>query len=113
MVNPAEVTTSQEPLSDEEVVTRVLAGETAMFEIVMRRHNQRLYRVARAILRNEDVMQDALCARVRTSESVCWEGEIFHMVDTHCGARSFSATASRQPVSGVGTNVRTGGRPHG
>jgi RNA polymerase sigma-70 factor, ECF subfamily len=41
----------------------VLAGETAMFEIVMRRHNQRLYRVARAILRNdseaEDVMQDA------------------------------------------------------
>src|ERR1035441_1827040 len=63
MVNPAEVATSQEPLSDEEVVTRVLAGETGMFEIVMRRHNQRLYRVARAILRNdgeaEDVMQDA------------------------------------------------------
>ena len=63
MVNPAEVATSQEPLSDEEVVARVLAGETAMFEIVMRRHNQRLYRVARAILRDdaesEDVMQDA------------------------------------------------------
>jgi RNA polymerase sigma-70 factor (ECF subfamily) len=63
MVSPAEVATSQEPLSDEEVVSRVLAGETAMFEIVMRRHNQRLYRVARAILRNdgeaEDVMQDA------------------------------------------------------
>jgi RNA polymerase sigma-70 factor, ECF subfamily len=63
MVNPAEAAISQEPLSDEEVVTRVLAGETAMFEIVMRRHNQRLYRVARAILRNdgeaEDVMQDA------------------------------------------------------
>lgn len=50
-------------LSDEEVVERVLAGETALFEIVMRRHNQRLYRVARAILRDdaesEDVMQDA------------------------------------------------------
>src|SRR5438876_9767653 len=63
MVSPAEVATSQEPLSDEEVVARVLAGETGMFEIVMRRHNQRLYRVARAILRNddeaEDVMQDA------------------------------------------------------
>src|SRR5205085_2029806 len=55
--------TLQEPLSDEEVVARVLAGETGMFEIVMRRHNKRLYRVARAILRNdveaEDVMQDA------------------------------------------------------
>src|SRR5579864_7613900 len=63
MVSPAEVATSQEPLSDEEVVARVLAGETGMFEIVMRRHNQRLYRVARAILRNddeaEDVMQEA------------------------------------------------------
>src|ERR1700746_3797287 len=63
MVSPVEVATSQEPLSNEEVVARVLAGETGMFEIVMRRHNQRLYRVARAILRNdgeaEDVMQDA------------------------------------------------------
>jgi RNA polymerase sigma-70 factor (ECF subfamily) len=63
MVSTAEAATSQEPLSDEEVVTRVLAGETGMFEVVMRRHNQRLYSVARAILRNdgeaEDVMQDA------------------------------------------------------
>ena len=50
-------------LNDEEVVSRVLAGDTAMFEVIMRRYNQRLYRVARAILRNdaeaEDVMQDA------------------------------------------------------
>jgi RNA polymerase sigma-70 factor (ECF subfamily) len=49
--------------SDEEVVERVKAGETALYEIIMRRYNQRLYRVARAILRNdaeaEDVMQDA------------------------------------------------------
>ncbi len=50
-------------LSDEEVVERVLAGETALYEVVMRRYNTRLYRVARAILKNdgeaEDVMQDA------------------------------------------------------
>src|SRR5207253_1277242 len=50
-------------LTDEEVVTRVLNGETALFEILMRRYNQRLYRVARSILRQddeaEDVMQDA------------------------------------------------------
>jgi len=31
MVISAQVTTSQEPLSDVEVVTRVLAGETGMF----------------------------------------------------------------------------------
>jgi RNA polymerase sigma-70 factor, ECF subfamily len=58
-----EVTNSTEPLSDQEVVRRVLDGETALFELIMRRYNQRLYRVARAILRDdaeaEDVMQEA------------------------------------------------------
>lgn len=49
--------------TDEEVVDRVRAGESALYEIIMRRYNQRLYRVARAIVRDdseaEDVMQDA------------------------------------------------------
>ena len=49
--------------ADEDVVKRVLGGETALYEILMRRYNQRLYRVARSILRNdgdaEDVMQEA------------------------------------------------------
>src|SRR5437868_6217691 len=53
----------REDWSDEEVVKRVLDGETALYELLMRRHNQRLYRVARSILRDdaeaEDVMQDA------------------------------------------------------
>jgi RNA polymerase sigma-70 factor (ECF subfamily) len=49
--------------TDEEIVERVKAGDAALYEILMRRYNQRLYRVARAILRDdaeaEDVMQDA------------------------------------------------------
>lgn len=49
--------------SDEQVVDRVLAGEGALFEILMRRHNQRIYRIVRGILGDdgeaEDVMQDA------------------------------------------------------
>lgn len=52
-----------EAWSDERVIERVLAGETELYEIIMRRHNQRLYRTARAILANdaeaEDVMQEA------------------------------------------------------
>jgi RNA polymerase sigma-70 factor (ECF subfamily) len=52
-----------EAWSDEQVVKRVLAGESALYELLMRRYNQRLYRVARAILHDnteaEDVMQDA------------------------------------------------------
>lgn len=51
------------PLSDEEIVSRVRAGDTALYEVLMRRYNQRLFRVARSILRDddeaEDVMQDA------------------------------------------------------
>jgi RNA polymerase sigma-70 factor (ECF subfamily) len=50
-------------MTDEEVVERVKAGETALFEVIMRRYNQRLYRVTRSILGNdgeaEDVTQDA------------------------------------------------------
>ena len=50
-------------LSDEDVVARVIDGQTALFEVLMRRHNERLYRAARAILRDdreaEDVMQQA------------------------------------------------------
>ncbi len=36
-----------EDWTDQEVVERVRAGETALYEIIMRRYNQRLYRVAR------------------------------------------------------------------
>lgn len=49
--------------TDEEVVGRVLSGEVELYEIIMRRYNQRLYRVVISILRDaaetEDVMQDA------------------------------------------------------
>ena len=47
-------------LSDEQVVERVRHGDTALFEIIMRRHNQRLYRAARAILRDDDEAEDVL-----------------------------------------------------
>jgi RNA polymerase sigma factor (sigma-70 family) len=101
MVNPTEVATSQEPLSDEDVVARVLAGETGMFEIVMRRHNQRLYRVARAILRNdgeaEDVMQDAY---VRAYEHL----------DQFAGRAKFSTWLTRIAVHEALARQRRGNR---
>ncbi len=50
-------------LTDEDVVRRVRGGEVALFEILMRRHNLRLYRATRAVIRDEhdveDVMQQA------------------------------------------------------
>ena len=50
-------------LDDETVISRVKQGESALFEIVMRRYNQRLYRIIRSILGSdsdvEDVLQEA------------------------------------------------------
>src|SRR5215510_4882747 len=58
-----QTTSAQAPDSDDALVPRILAGEPALFEHIMRRHNQRLFRAARAILNDdaeaEDVMQEA------------------------------------------------------
>jgi len=49
--------------SDLDVIEQVLRGDTALFELLMRRYNERVYRAARSILRDdheaEDVMQQA------------------------------------------------------
>jgi RNA polymerase sigma-70 factor (ECF subfamily) len=56
-------------ISDEEVVRRVVAGERELFELLLRRYNQRVYRAVRAVLRNpddtEDVMQQAYVSAYR------------------------------------------------
>jgi RNA polymerase sigma-70 factor, ECF subfamily len=58
-----------ETWSDEEVVARVRGGDHHVFEILMRRYNQRLFRAARAILRDdadaEDAVQQAYLAAYR------------------------------------------------
>jgi RNA polymerase sigma-70 factor (ECF subfamily) len=54
---------TSEGWTDQQVIDQVKAGNTALYEIIMRRYNQRLYRVALSILRDgaeaEDVIQDA------------------------------------------------------
>lgn len=50
-------------LPDSKVVERVLEGEKELFEILLRRYNQRLFRVIRSYINSEDdvrdIMQDA------------------------------------------------------
>jgi len=57
-----QTTSAQAPDSDDALVPRILAGESALFERIMRRHNQRVFRAARAIVKDdaeaEDVMQE-------------------------------------------------------
>ncbi len=47
-------------LTDGEVVRRVLSGERPLFEVLMRRYNQRVYRIVRSILRGEAEAEDAM-----------------------------------------------------
>jgi RNA polymerase sigma-70 factor (ECF subfamily) len=94
-------------LPDQDVIDRVLAGDLAAFEHVMRRYNQRIYRVVRAIVKNnaeaEDVMQEAYVnalthlsdfagrARFSTWLTRIAMHEAFARVRSHQRQRSFEA----------------------
>ncbi len=90
--------------TDEGAVERVLGGDTAAFEVLMRRYNQRLYRVARAILRDdaeaEDVMQDAY---VRA----------YQHLDQFAGRAKFSTWLTRIAVHEALARVRRRARVQG
>ncbi|HVS13830.1 MAG TPA: RNA polymerase sigma factor [Thermoanaerobaculia bacterium] len=88
-------------LSDPEVVRRVAAGEVALFEILVRRYNQRLFRVARGIVADdgeaEDVVQEAYL-------------QAFHHLDTFRGEASFATWLTRITVHAAMARARKGRR---
>lgn len=49
-------------ISDEEVVRRVVAGEKELYETIIRRYNQRLYRVGMSVLGNDPDAEEAMQA---------------------------------------------------
>ena len=57
------------PADDDELIARMAQRDETAFEQLMRRHNGRLFRVARAILKDdaeaEDALQDAYLAAYR------------------------------------------------
>ncbi|HWY38730.1 MAG TPA: RNA polymerase sigma factor [Bacteroidia bacterium] len=50
-------------MSDEEIVAKILSGETRLYEKLMRKYNQQLYRISMSIINDdkeaEDIMQTA------------------------------------------------------
>jgi RNA polymerase sigma-70 factor (ECF subfamily) len=60
---PAEHTAETPAPSDAELVARVRSGDRLGFELIMRRHNRRLFRLARSLIKDtaeaEDVLQEA------------------------------------------------------
>jgi len=89
------------PLADAEVVKRVLAGDTALFEVLMRRHNGRIYRAVRSIVRDdvetEDVMQQAYVSA-------------YAHLDQFAGAASVATWLTKIAVNEALARVRTRGR---
>jgi RNA polymerase sigma-70 factor (ECF subfamily) len=92
---------SAESWTDLEVIERVKSGDTALYEIIMRRYNQRLYRLARVILRDdaevEDVMQDAYL-------------RAYQHLDQFCGTAHFSTWLTRIAVHEALRRLRLRGR---
>ncbi|HVS77321.1 MAG TPA: RNA polymerase sigma factor [Steroidobacteraceae bacterium] len=70
MANPSIVLSSADSDDEATLVKRVLAGEHLAFGILMRRFNRRLYRLARAIVRDsaeaEDVLQESYLSAFRS-----------------------------------------------
>jgi RNA polymerase sigma-70 factor (ECF subfamily) len=67
-------------LRDEQLVERIRSGDLSAMEALMRRHNRRLYRTARAILRDdaeaEDAVQDAYLQAYRALDSFRGESKV-------------------------------------
>jgi RNA polymerase sigma-70 factor (ECF subfamily) len=47
-------------LTDEEIVNKILGGETALFEVLMRKYNERLYRISLSIVGDGDAAEDIM-----------------------------------------------------
>ena len=96
-----EVLEEWQSLSDDEVVARVRAGETPLFELLMRRYNQRLFRAIRSVIiadeDAEDVLQEA------------WVRAFEHL-DQFAGKAAFSTWVTKIALYEAFGRVRKGKR---
>jgi RNA polymerase sigma-70 factor (ECF subfamily) len=97
MKKPPSPPKKQAGLSDEDIIARVLAGEVDLFELLMRRHNQLVFRIGRAVLRDnakaEDLAQEA------------W-ARAFEHLDQFAGKARFSTWLSRIALHEAWARVR-------
>jgi RNA polymerase sigma-70 factor, ECF subfamily len=83
-------------LTDIELIARIAAGAGTEFEQLVRRHNQRLFRATRAVLRNDADAEDAL--------QQAWL-EIYRHLSSFRGDAAFTTWATRIAVN---TAIRQG-----
>lgn len=82
----ADLLNAQGGLSDEDVIARVRAGERDLFELLMRRHNQLVFRVSRSLTRDD--------ARAEELAQEAWVRAYAHL-DQFAGAARFSTWLTR------------------
>lgn len=82
--------TADAAISDADIVVRVLRGDSALFELVMRRYNRLLFRLARGIVRDDDEARDVVqAAYVRA----------YYHLDQFRGPAGFKAWLARIAVN--------------
>jgi RNA polymerase sigma-70 factor, ECF subfamily len=89
--------TKIEELTDQELVARVQQGARDEFEVLVRRHNQRLYRAARAIMKSDDEAEDIV--------QQAWL-EVFRHLAQFRGDAAFTTWATRITVNAAITHAR-------
>lgn len=73
-------------VTDDDLVSRVRAGEKGLYEMLMRRYNQRIFRVIRSVVTNDDEAEDVL--------QEAWVRAYEHL-DQFAGRASFSTWVTR------------------
>ena len=102
-------------VDDLSIVRRVVAGDRSAFELLMRRHNRRLYRLARATLHNdadaEDALQEAYLSAYRSISQFRGDSALLtwlsRLVLNECFARLRRETRRQNviPMVDPGTHV--------
>ena len=86
-----------EDLGDQELIERIRAGARDEFEILVRRHNQRLYRAARAIMKTDDEAEDIV--------QQAWL-EVYRNLGQFRGDAAFTTWATRIAVNAAINHAR-------
>lgn len=99
---------------DSELISRVCSGIHADFELLVRRHNQRLFRAARAVLRSdidaEDAVQQAWLDIYRNLKSFRGDSA-FTTWATRITVNTAILHARKRPVLSEASSVETGAGP--
>jgi RNA polymerase sigma-70 factor (ECF subfamily) len=77
-------------ISDADIVARVLTGDSALFELLMRRYNRLLFRLARGIVRDDDEAMDVVQAAYVSA---------YYHLDQFRGPSGFKAWLARIAVN--------------